>query len=31
MTRKDVIAAIGSVLGLIAINMFIGLVEMYIH
>lgn len=31
MSRKDVFAAIGSVLGLIAINFFLGLVEMYVH
>ena len=31
MTRKDMIAAIGSLFGLIVINAFIGLVEMYVR
>ena len=31
MSRKDILAAIGSVIGLIVINGFIGLVEMYIR
>lgn len=31
MTKKDIIAAIGSVVGLMAINFFLGLVEMYIR
>lgn len=31
MTKKDIITAISSVFGLIAINFFIGLVEMYVR